>query len=247
MTRGLVFPASGLIVIAGLAGLAGCTASSGDEGILILKNVHAEAGCVSKAMESELSVSRGSLDLLLPSGYLFIAQMKSRITAAVGQEDQRTIIINGAKIDIAFPGSQLFGEAELAELKTAGLTHFKQLFTAPLNPNGGLTDVGFELIPRTLVEKIAARADLTTTFRLEAVATFTIEGDLAGDTVTSQPFTYPVTIGNNLSVNVAGACPLPKDFGAARTGYSCNAAQDGIIDCCALATGLKCPATVSTQ
>jgi hypothetical protein len=244
MTRGRVFPAAGLIVVAGLAG---CAADSGDEAILILRNVHAEAGCVSDASDNELSVSRGSLDLLLPSGYLFIAQMRSRITALVGQEDQRTIITSGAKIDITFPGSQLFSETELADLKATGLTHFKQLFTAPLAPNGGVTDVGFELIPMELAGRIAARADLSKIFRISAVATFTIEGDLAGDTVTSQPFTFPVTLGNNVSVNVPGPCDLPKAFGIPRTGYSCNPAQDGIVDCCTKAGGLVCPASVATM
>jgi len=243
MTRGLVFPAIGLMVVAGLAG---CAAESGDGGILVLRNVHAEAGCIANATATEVGVAHGSLDLVLPSGYIFIAQLKSRITAPAGQEDQRTIITSGAKIDITFPNSQLFSDAELADLKTSGLTHVKQLFSAPLTPNGGISDVGFELIPAALTERIAAKADLTKLFRLEAVATFTVEGDMAGESVTSQAFTFPVTIGNNVAVNVAGTCPLAKDFGMPRAGYSCNIAQDGVVDCCTTGTGLKCPATVST-
>jgi hypothetical protein len=213
----------------------------------VLKNVHPETGCMVTAAETELGVGHGSFDLLLPGGYLFIAQMKSRITALGGQEDQRTIITSGAKVDITFPNSTLFSDAELADLKASGLTHVKQLFTAILTPNGGITDAGFELIPSALIERVAAKADLTKSFRLEAVATFTVEGDMSGQNVTSQAFSYPVTIGNNVSVNVAGTCPLPKDFGKPRTGYACNMAQDGTVDCCDKAGTLMCPATVSTM
>jgi hypothetical protein len=237
----------GLTLAAHLALLGGCLAESGDGGIFVLKNVLAADKCVLTPSESEPGIAHGRLDLLLPSSYIFIAQMKSRITALTGQEDQRTIITSGAKIDIAFPGSQFFNDTELADLRTAGLTHFKQLFTAPLAPNGGLTDAGFDLVPLELVRRIVAKATLTTLFRLEAVATFTIEGDMSGLTVTSQPFVFPITMGNNLSVNVAGTCPLPMDFGAPRTGYSCNPAQDGVVDCCTTGGFLRCPANVSTM
>lgn len=227
--------------------LGGCVTDGGDGGIFVLKNVHAETGCVATAMETEAAISHGSLDLLLPSGYLFIAQMKSRITALTGQEDQRTIITSGAKIDIAFPGSQLFSDTELADLKASGLTHVRQLFTALLKPNGGITDAGFELIPAALSAQIAKKAGVTASFRLEAVATFTVEGNMAGQDVISQAFSYPITIGNNVSVHVVGTCPLAKGSEAPRTGYACNPAQDGVVDCCDRAGTLVCPATVSTM
>lgn len=248
MERGITAVTLRLALGLGLAMLlGGCVADGSDGGILVLKNVHPETGCTPTAAETELGIGHGSLDLLLPSGYLFIAQMKSRITAVGGQEDQRTIITSGAKIDITFPNSTLFSDAELADLKAGGLTHVKQLFTAVLAPNGGITDAGFELIPATLVQRIASKADLTKSFRLETVATFTVEGDMSGQQVTSQAFSFPVTIGNNVSVNVAGTCPLPKDFGKPRTGYACNMGQDGTVDCCDKAGTLMCPATVSTM
>jgi hypothetical protein len=226
--------------------LGGCVADGQDGGIFVLKNVQAEDGCKVTAMDTEVGISHGSLDLLLPNGYLFIAQMKSRITALTGQEDQRTIITTGAKIDITFPNSQLFSADELANLKASGLTHFKQLFSASLPPNGKIADAGLEVIPAALTQAIARKADLTTPFRLETVATFTVEGDMAGQTVSSQAFSYPITIGNNVSVNVVGTCPLPKGS-TPRTGYSCNPAQDGVVDCCDKAGTLVCPATVSTM
>jgi hypothetical protein len=155
------------------------------------------------------------------------------------------VITTGAKIDIEFPNSQLFDEAELAELRASGLTRLLQPFSAPIKPNGGITDAGFQLIPAGLAARIASKMASLGPYGVEAIATFTIEGTMSGQTVTSQPFTYPITIGPNVTVNVAGACPLPKEFGTPRTGYACNPAQDGVIDCCTVDATLKCPATVA--
>jgi hypothetical protein len=231
------------------ASLGGCAVDGGDEGIFVLKNVHADAGCVTTVAQTELGISHGNLDLVIPGGYLFIAQLKSRITALAGQEDQRTIILSGANVDISFPGSTVFSDAELADLKAKALTRFKRPFSGPLTPNGGLTDVGFELIPGELVERIRAKVpDLTQRFRLEAAVSFTVEGTMAGGTVTSQPYSYSVTIGNFVTINLAGLCPLPKDFGTPRPGYVCNPYQDGVVDCCGTSPdNLQCPATVSTM
>jgi hypothetical protein len=182
---------------------------------------------------------------------VFIAQMKSRITALDDQEDQRTIITSGANVDIAFPNSTLFSAAELTKLQDDRLTKFKALFTAPIMPNGGIKDAGFGLIPEELVARIAAKADLTKSFRIEAVATFTVVGDMSGQRIESQAFSYPVTIGNGLSVFVAGPCPLPSTFGSVHPGYSCNSMQDGQVDCCIATSGgvstLTCPAPLATN
>jgi hypothetical protein len=227
----------------------GCVANGGDEGILVLKNVAGSDMCVFSASESELGIGHGSLDVLLRRGYLFGAQLKSRITALAGQEDQRTIITRSAKIDIAFPGSTLFSDAELEDLRSRGLTHFKQLFSVPIAPNGGITDAPFILVPGELSAAILDKAGTSKPFSLEAIATFSIEGNMSGETVTSQPFSYPLTIGSSIGVNDAGTCPLPKSFGTVRAGYACNAAQDGIVDCCHDASNgsLTCPATISTM
>lgn len=243
MQRGIVVPSCGLLLVVWLGG---CVADNEDGAILVLKNVRADATCTVTGLETELGVSHGSLDLLIPTGYLFIAQMKSRITALAGQEDQRTIFTDGANIDITFPNSSLFSEAELAELQSANLTHYRSPFSVNIKPNGGVTDGPFEMIPGALTARIAAKVGTAPT-RVEAVATFTIVGKMSGGTVSSQPFSFPITIGAGVVMNVAGACPLPKEFGMPRTGYSCNPAQDGVVDCCDTGTSYKCPATIATM
>jgi hypothetical protein len=235
----------GIVPLTLVAVLGGCVADSGDEGMLILKNVRADATCSLPApSESEAGISEGRLDLSIGNQYLFIAQTKSRVTALTGQEDQRTIIITDAKVDLTFPGSTLFSDTELAALKADGTTHFKQLFSAPVAPNGGLVDVGFVLIPPAVINRIAEK--LTGSGTLAVATTFTIEGDMSGATVVSQPFTFPVIMGRGVAVNIVGTCPLAKGT-VVRPGYACNPAQDGIIDCCGSSSAPTCPATVSTM
>jgi len=246
MQRGIVLANArstlGLALIIVLGALGGCVANGGDESILVLKNVVADATCTASSSSAEVGLSHGRLDLLLPSGYLFIAQLKSRITALTGQEDQRTIITSGARVDITFPNSTVFSAAELADLRSSGLTHFKQLFSVVISPNGGIADAPFDLIPVDLVDRIAAKTTPSAAFRMEAVATFTVDGDMSGQGVTSQAFTYAITIGNGVGVNITGLCSDVKAGFVARTGYACNPAQDGVVDCCVSGSRLVCPA-----
>jgi hypothetical protein len=231
-------------VVVGSGG--GCTADSGDEAILVLKNVHAGEGCLATNAASETGIAHGALDLVFHSGYVFVAQLKSRITALAGQEDQRTIFTSGANVDIKFPGSTFFSDTELTELQNANLTHFKQPFTVPIAP-GGISDVPFDLIPDSLAERIAVKAGTASNFRLEALATFTVVGDMSGGDVSSQPFTFAVTLGNSIVVFNRGACSaLPTSF-VARPGYACNLSQDDALDCCENGTMFTCPAVKPTS
>lgn len=234
--------------------LGGCLADGGDGGILVLRNVVADDMCATLGSPGEATRSHGTLDVLLGTGYRFIAQMKSRITAITGTEDQRTIITSGANVDIAFPGTTLFSDGELTELRNTGLTRFNSPFTQVILPNGGVSDGSFDLIPDALTQRILLKLDLGALNRIEAVATFTVQGDMSGEAVTSQPFSYAVTIGNELNVNVIGECPVAKGT-MPRAGYACNAAQDGTVDCCAARTAngapnlttLRCPAVEASM
>jgi len=233
----------------GVALLGGCLADSGDESIIVMKNVHAVGeDCVASNEAGELGTSRGTLDLLMPSGYVFVAQLKSRITASdIDDKDQRTIFTSGANVDISFPGSTLFTDSELTQLSAMGLTRFRQPFVVPITPNGGIADVPFVAIPEQLVELIASKVDLSKKYRLEALVSFTVRGQLANGDVSSQPFAYAVTIGNGLVVNVLGECSSISSAATVRTGYSCNPGQDGVVDCCVTnADTLMCPAVAPT-
>ncbi|HEY6177439.1 MAG TPA: hypothetical protein VIX73_23440 [Kofleriaceae bacterium] len=236
MQRGITGPSLrqrfGLVVGLGAAALAGCAANGGDEGLVVLKNVVPTAttgGCSFSSQATETSLVRGALDVRAHTGYLFIAQLESRITALAGQESQRTIFTRGANVDISFSDPNLFSAAELADLNAKNALHFMAPFTAPLSPNGGITDVLFELIPAD----VALALDAKTTFSSTVAQTsFTVVGDLAGGDVTSQKFQYPVTVVSGGLVNELGACSTVSSSFTPRVGNPCNPGQDGIVDCC---------------
>ncbi|MBA3539672.1 MAG: hypothetical protein H0T79_08570 [Deltaproteobacteria bacterium] len=242
-----------LLFILVLAPTGACVPDSGDEGILITKNVKPADGCLLTASVDEAFLGHGTMSSVLLNDYLFIAQMKSRITATDIQIDQRTIFTEGANVDLTFPNSTLFSADELAEMKASGLTHFKSLFSAPIAPNGGITDATFMIIPEALVARIGAKDanaqsfdPAAPRFALEVVAAITVTGTLAGDAVDSNPYSYPVTITNRDVVQVAGTCPLPLGT-VPLLGNACGDLQDAPVTCCTDGDQLVCPATVDTM
>jgi hypothetical protein len=240
-----------LIALTLATAIGGCTADSGAEGILVVKNVAPPPGtvCQFTATEIEPFLSHGTLEVGVSAAYLFTAQMKSRITAMAGQEDQRTVITQEADIDISFPNSTLFSPAELTAMQQSGQTHFAELFAAPIAPNGGITDAGFTLIPTTLADAVHTKlAAITPPPTVEAQATFTVVGTMSSERVTSNPFTYAVTMGIGVVLRNLGTCPRPLGTVPLNEPNPCNIAQDGFVDCCTDMNGmLVCPATVSTM
>jgi len=229
--------------------LAACVPDSGDEGILILKNVAPGEGCVLTADETEPGVTHGELSSAIPTQYSFIAQMKSRITALETQIDQRTVFISGANIDLTFPDSTFFTEEEQAAMRMQGITRFRSLFAATITPNGGITDAGFDATTLALYDAIYAKAPSARViggdpyFTLEVVSTITVTGTMSGDEVTSQPYAFPIRISNDALVKVAGTCPVPSETPIS-VGNECGRPQDGVITCCNSGSDLLCPPTV---
>ncbi len=239
-----------------LASLGACAADNGDDGIFITKNVVPGAGCTFSATESSPFLSHGTYSIHANASYQLHPQMKSRITARVGQEDQRTVIIQGARVELTFadagrPGA-LFSSGEIDEMRTAAVTRFETRFTAPLPPNGGIADGDVALINTNLLDRIiaknpdAASPTSTQSFRAEILASVVVFGDMAGSEVESNTFTFPVTICNDCVSNIIGACPLAAGT-TVRSGNECNSYQDGIVDCCAMGNDVICPGIVGTS
>jgi len=229
------------------AALGACVADNGDEGIFITKNVKPEAGCTFMSSPTSAFISHGQLSVFSPFGYQLHPQMKSRITAVAGQEDLRTVITRGARIDLEIVDPALetaMGGA--AALQAMGITKFEISFTAPISPNGGITDGAFEVITRRFLDELVRASganNLATPFQTEIIANVVVYGDLAGAEVTSNPFRYPVTICNDCVTNVIAACPLPEET-VIRTGDACNPYQDEPVDCCLQGDSVVCPAIV---
>jgi hypothetical protein len=204
-------------------GLAACAADSGDEAILITKNVVPGEDCAFSSSPGEQALLHGTVAKSSKRAYRMFPQLQSRITATTGHEDQRTILLKGAHVDVEDANSH------------ASLASYDSLFAAPLAPNGGITDGGFDAIPVDVING--------TSGRVEVIVKATVFGDLSGSDVTSQEYQYPVTICDDCVVNNLGACPLA--MAVTNVGNPCNPYQDGMVDCCMGATGLQCPATVA--
>ena len=248
MHRLFLIPATCALISAALGG---CAADNGDEGIFITSNVVPAANCTFIASPTEPFVAHGTYSIFSPGGYRFHPQMKSKISATAMQENARTIIVEGARVTLAFPDESVFDAAKQDELRSRGIMRFSSLFSAPLAPNGGLADGAFDLItPALLDELVAAKgpgilAAGAPSFRVEVVATVVVYGDMSGDEVTSQEFQFPVTICNDCVVNVLGACPLPMGTALTNGGNVCNPYQDGTVDCCRSGADVVCPAMVA--
>ncbi|MGE0867510.1 MAG: hypothetical protein AB7P03_03030 [Kofleriaceae bacterium] len=231
------------------ASIAAC-ADSGDEGLQIVKNVAPDTGCSFTSEATEPFLARGVANIVAPY-YEIHPQILSRISAVEGEESLRTVFTTGARVDIEFPDETLFTQAEQDMLRDQAKTRFESLFSVPIAPNGGITDGSFVGIPESLMEAIrakvpAARPGSPTSFTTTVITKSVVFGTLGDGEVTSQQFTFPVTICNNCLINIIGSCPLPMGSMVTNTGNACNPYQDQPVDCCTTTQGeVRCPAIIA--
>jgi len=212
----------------------GCV-DKGDEGFFILNNTAAPAGtvCTFTGDAAQPFIAAGSIAYSAPEGYVFTPLLESRITAVMGQEATRTIHLEGANVTL--------------QVANGGMKQsFTALFSGSLAPNGGTTNVSFELLPKTSITALGNATQNT-----EIVATVTPYGTLGGGRIEGEPFQYPITIvanGNGV-INMLGSCASMPPISASHTGNACNPYQDGQVDCCSctnpmsMQTTTVCPAT----
>ncbi|MGE0550557.1 MAG: hypothetical protein AB7O24_03125 [Kofleriaceae bacterium] len=228
------------------ASLAAC-ADSGDEGIQIVKNVAPpDDSCSFTSEETEPLIGAGTVHLFA-SQYWLHPQLTSRISADEGEESQRTVFTTGARVDIEFPDETLFSASEQEALRESGATHFESRFTVPIAPNGGRTDAAFVAIPTAFFDAVRAKFAGSSNLNAIVITKSVVYGTLGGGggEVTSQPFSFPVTICTDCIVNVVGACPLPMGT-MVNGGNACNPFQDGVVDCCVTPNqSVVCPAQVA--
>ncbi len=227
------------LISLGLA-LTACTASEGDEGIFLSKNVAPGDGCTLNATATELFRTHGTVSAF-SGGYRIFPQMVSKITATETNAQQRTIQVRGARIDIETTDPALNGIP-------ADVRRFESRFAAPIAPNGGITDAEFIGISEDYL-KAAAAIKGAGSWESEVIVHAIVYGDLAGSEVTSQnDWEFPVTVCNDCVVNVVGACPLPAGTIVRDARGACSLFQDGFVDCCTTSSNqLQCPATVGAQ
>ncbi|MDB4962066.1 MAG: hypothetical protein JWP01_2065 [Myxococcales bacterium] len=247
MYRSLTIPAACFTLAAALGA---CAADNGDEGIFVTKNVAASASCTFTADEGAAFLSHGTYSIHATTSYALHPQMVSRVTASAGQQEARTIIMRGARVNLRIPDETVLSAAQQESLRASGVMKFSALFTAPLPPNGGIATGELDVITPALLDQIVMAkgagilAADAPSFRTEVIASVVVYGDMSGSEITSQEFQFPITICNDCVVNELGACPLPAGT-VPRPGNACNPFQDGSADCCRLNDEVICPATVA--
>jgi len=196
----------------------GC-ANKGDEGFFILNNSAPPTGgttCTFTGDASQPFIAAGTISALSPEGYVFSPLLESRITAVMGEEATRTIHLEGANVTL--------------QVANGGTKqNLTVLFSGSLAPNGGTTNVSFELVPKASLTSLGS-----TSQNVEIVAEVTPYGSLGGGRIDGEPFQYPITIvapGNGIvtGINPPVSC---KGFASNATMNPCNPFQDGAVECC---------------
>lgn len=240
-----------LAILAPSLALLGCAATQDSDGaMIVLQNTGLAVGaitCTFTGMAGQPTISHGQISTASPAPYLLEPLIESRITAVMGQELQKTILIEGADIHLSVPSVTVTNASNQTTTPTVTLTGadaaFKSLFSGSVMPNGGVTNVGVNLIPTTVINQIVQQSGATSADRLhaEVVAEVNVYGSLGGDTVKALPFQYAVTVCNDCVINNIGMCPAT---GTVRPGNPCNYFQDLPVDCCTEPTSgaLTCPA-----
>lgn len=226
-----------LLISLGLA-LTACSADEGDEGIFFSKNVAPGDNCSFSANENEKFLTHGTMTLAGGS-YAMFPQLISKITSGEDNVQQRTILARGARVDVEFLDPDISIDDSLL--------HFESRFTAPITPNGGVTDAQFVGLSTDFIAAMRAKYGGDPAFETEVLIKAVVYGDLAGSEVTSQKFEFPVTVCTSCVLNNLGTCPLPAGTVVQSAPGTCSLYQDGYQECCTGAAGqLVCPATVAT-
>lgn len=224
------------LVLGGLvAAQAGCVDAA--DPLRILRNQSPDPGCIVSDSTSGIFLPRGQIDVAAASGYLFTPVVTNEAESTTTVD--RLVFLEGANVDLLFTDPDFYSEGELSTFKDEGLTYFIQPFSGSIEA-GGSAGFAFEVIPKALLDNIAGK--LGEGESTQIIAAVEMVGEINGNEVSSNVFKYPIQVCNGCLTNVLGSCDaLPE--GEIRTGGTCQALQDGVVDCCTEADGsLTCPA-----
>lgn len=217
-----------------LAGLAACTATTGDESMFILNDTAPPSSgmCTFTGTAGQPFISTGMIDTRSKLGYLFNPLVESQITALMNQVQERTIEVQGANVDLSVQDAG--GASVTLPSKDQ---HFSSLTSGSLAPNGGTANFTFPIVPADAIAAIKA----ATTNPVTLLATIKVYGSLGGGQVNARPFTYPVTVCTDCLVVDAGPCSASVKPASTNP---CQPYQDGMVTCCEGSGGsadLMCP------
>jgi hypothetical protein len=197
----------------------GC-ADKGDEGFFILNNTAPPAAggvCTFTGDSGQPFLASGSISQVATQGYVFSPLLESRITAVTGSESQRTIHLEGANVTLQVANGGM-------------MQSFTALFSGSLAPNGGTTNVSFELLPASSIKALGNVSQ-----NVEVIASVTPYGTLGGGRIEGEPFQYPITIlapGNGIVTGIQPPVSCKGFMTSTILPNGCNPYQDGTLACC---------------
>ncbi|MBK9036610.1 MAG: hypothetical protein IPL61_36070 [Myxococcales bacterium] len=229
---------------------AACVSDNADSGLVIVRNIAPEPGCV-VSTSSDVFKASGRIEADSPVGYIFTPLVRNDLVTGDGEnQTAKSVFISGARVTIDFYDPDLFTAAEQTTMDTAGLTKFVSPSSGAIDPDGGTATFQLEIVPTELLTAIGAKLTPTAaTPDPSALLDVRVQffGTRSGSDVSSNVFRYPVGVCVDCLTRVLGPCEGLAADGEYGTGGNCGPVQDGDLDCCTDALGgLVCPAVPAT-
>lgn len=215
--------------------LGACVDDNADSGLTVLYVAAPESGCEYITPAPNFMVS-GTIDTNAGHGYLLAPEVRNDITLLDGEaKSPKTVFVTGAEVEIAFYDTTLFTTAELAEMRTSGLTRFRVPVSGSVEPSGGTTIFPFTAVPTELIAAVAPKIPAPSagnpTPRVTLDVQFRLAGTRGGSSLESNLFHYPVDVCTDCLYHFLGKC-VDSAYAQAEVGGVCRPLQDGHLECC---------------
>ncbi len=217
---------------------------------IIIQNQVPQNGCVVPADLSATYLDSGTLDLSLVSagadtGYLFFPLMQNNAPASTGGVDPNRIALSDFEVALSVDEKQNPPADIVSFFKTPprmDLIEFSVPTSGSVSSGGGNTAGAVNVVTAELARDLPKNALPSPASFFYLTATVRVQGKTLTNTVTSDPFHYPIRVCDGCLANDLGICPLAQ--AGSNSGDPCNIAQDAPVDCCELGSALVCPPVV---
>jgi hypothetical protein len=221
-------------------GLGACVDSADSAALRILGNVAPGDGC-SVDSASTTFLDDGIIEANDRFGYVFTPSARNDLQT-IGDEltGPKTIYVTHARVLLNFYDPDLQGAFD------DSLVNFSVATSGAIEPNGGTAAFSFEIVPPELLTLIGDRlgdpTDENPRPRTVIDAKVQLVGSRGGGggEEESNAFRYPVEVCVGCLAIDLGPCENLDSSFMPQTGGVCNAAQDGVLECCDNFT--TCPA-----
>jgi len=232
-----------LLWLTAAAVLASCTDSNTT--VYILRNQVLTSGCLIPNGSGTDFVGFGELDVTEPipgtnfanPGYILAAAVQNGTTSNATLPNAHIFYAMGADVELRSNGSSA-SEALVTALSVRDLANRTQHFAASIPP-GSTAGVGFPIID---LEQTEALNQILGGQIVQIIARSKMFGTIDGNSITADPYDFPVTVCLGCLVNDLGLCSSLSKTATFSSGGECNKIQDSVLDCCTTDTGAtQCP------